>query len=42
MPLCLSHEQPGDVAAQAGVKLAEAEEALQALTYDTEGALEVR
>eukprot|EP00200_Dunaliella_tertiolecta_P005458 CAMPEP_0202338920 /NCGR_PEP_ID=MMETSP1126-20121109/1004_1 /ASSEMBLY_ACC=CAM_ASM_000457 /TAXON_ID=3047 /ORGANISM="Dunaliella tertiolecta, Strain CCMP1320" /LENGTH=527 /DNA_ID=CAMNT_0048929397 /DNA_START=20 /DNA_END=1603 /DNA_ORIENTATION=- len=31
----------GDVAARAGVKVAEADEALQALTFDTEGALEV-
>eukprot|EP00983_Pelagomonas_calceolata_P010822 349888-Pelagomonas_calceolata.AAC.2 len=33
--------QAGDVAARAGVKVAEADEALQALTFDTEGALEV-
>ncbi|KAF5841464.1 hypothetical protein DUNSADRAFT_12908 [Dunaliella salina] len=31
----------GDVAARAGVKVAEADEALQALAFDTEGALEV-
>jgi len=33
--------QAGDVAARAGVKVAEAEEALQALAFDTQGALEV-
>ncbi|KAJ9512766.1 hypothetical protein QJQ45_019060 [Haematococcus lacustris] len=32
---------PGDVAARAGVKLAQAEEALKALAYDTAAALEV-
>ena len=34
--------QIGDVAARAGVKLSEAEEALKALAYDTQGALEVQ
>ena len=33
--------QAGDVAARAGVQVSEADEALQALAFDTEGALEV-
>lgn len=33
--------QAGDVAAKAGVQVSDADEALQALAFDTQGALEV-